>query len=105
MLRGLSLVGASGGYSLAAMHGVLIMGVSLGGAHGLQSVWASVVAIHRPTCPMAQETLLEEGGTSGPGVGRRMLNHWTISEVPRIVLIFNKCFLITDRCMLIQFRK
>ena len=82
------------------MHGLLILGASLGGAHGLQSVWASVAAVHRSTCPMAQETLLEQGGTSGPWVGRQTLNHWTISEVPRIVLIFNKCVLITDGCML-----
>ena len=66
LLHGLSLVGASGGYSLVAMHGLLIMGASLGGVHGLQSVWASVIAVHRSTCPMAQETLLEQGGTSGP---------------------------------------
>ena len=41
-----SLVAASRGYSLAAMHGLLIAVASLVVGHGLYGVWASVVVVH-----------------------------------------------------------
>ena len=39
----LSLVAASGGYSLVAMHGLIVV-ASLSAQHRLQHIWASAVA-------------------------------------------------------------
>ena len=44
---GFSLVEASGGYSVVAMHGLLIAVASLVVEHRLQGAWASVVVVPR----------------------------------------------------------
>ena len=41
----LSLAVASGGYSLVAVHGILIVVASLVVEHGLQGTWTSVVVV------------------------------------------------------------
>ena len=49
----LSLVAASRGYSLVAMHRLLIAVASLVAEHRLQGLWASAVAARRPgSCGM-----------------------------------------------------
>ena len=43
---GFSLVAASRGHALGAVHGLLIAVASLVAQHGLSGVWASVVVVH-----------------------------------------------------------
>ena len=58
----LSLVAASGGYSLVAVQGLLIVVVaSLVVEHGLQGVWASVVMAYRLSCPPACRIFPDQG--------------------------------------------
>ena len=58
-----SSYGASGGYSLVMVHGLLIAVASLVEKHGLQSMRASVVAVHRPSCPEVCGILPDQGWT------------------------------------------
>ena len=61
--RGLFLVAVSQGYSLIAVHGLLIMAASLV-AHGPWSVEASVLVAHRLSCP----AFPCGNGLPGPGI-------------------------------------
>ena len=56
--RGLSLVVASGGYSLAAVRRLLVE-VALGAEHGFSST-SSVVVMHGLSCSLACEIFLEQ---------------------------------------------
>ena len=60
-MHGLSLVVASGGYSLVAARGLLIAVASLVAEHGLEGAWASVVVAHRLSCPEACGISLDQG--------------------------------------------
>ena len=61
----LSLVVASGGYSVISVCGLLIAVASLVAEHGLQSLWASVVEILGLSCSVAREIFLDQGSNSG----------------------------------------
>ena len=61
-----SLDRMSGGYSLAAVRGLLTVLASSVVDHGLQSVGASVVLVHRLTCPEACGIFLDQGLNPGP---------------------------------------
>ena len=63
--EGFSLVVASGGYSLVAVHGLLIAVASLFVVQGLQSS-GSVVVTHRLSCPATCGILLDEGSNLCP---------------------------------------
>ena len=62
---GLSLVVASGGYSLVAVRGPLTVVVFCCGAQGL-GTWALVAAVHGLRCPAARGILLDQGSNSCP---------------------------------------
>ena len=83
--RGLSLVGASGGYSPVTVHRLLISGACVVAEHGLLSVrgfsscgmwtqhaahglWraSSVVVAHRLSCPMARGIFLDHESNACP---------------------------------------
>ena len=77
----LSVVAASGGYSLVGMHPLLIVVASLVAEHRLlgmraQSLWHT-------------ESSWTRDRTHVPGIGRWILNRWTAREV-QISLVF-KC--------------
>ena len=71
---GLSLVAASGGYSLVAVHGLLIAMVSLVAVLG-QSLWhmGLVAPQHVGSSPIRDRTHV-------PFIGSWSLNHWTTRE-------------------------
>ena len=73
-MRGLSLAAVSGGYSLVAVHGLLIVVASLVGELGLQGGQASVVLLH-------VESPWSRDRTHVPCIDRQILNHWTTREV------------------------
>ena len=58
--HGLSLVAVSGGYSLVAVHGLLIVVASLVVELGLQSGQASRVSVHGLSCSAACGISLEQ---------------------------------------------
>ena len=58
--HGLSLVAVSGGYSLVAVHGLLIVMASLVVELGLQSGQASIVLVHGLSCSAACGISLEQ---------------------------------------------
>ena len=58
--HGLSLVAVSGGYSLVAVHGLLIVVASLVVELGLQSGQASIVLVHGLSCSAACGISLEQ---------------------------------------------
>ena len=57
----LSLVAASGGYSLVVVCRVLIAVASLVPEHRLQGTWASVAVAGRLSCPVAWEVFPNQG--------------------------------------------
>ena len=57
----LSLVAASGGYSLVAVCSVLIAVASLVAEHRLQGMWASVAVAGRLSCPVAWGVFPSQG--------------------------------------------
>ena len=57
--RGLSLV-VSRGYSLAAVHGLLVAVASLVAEHGLQGMKASVLSAHGLSCPVTCGIFLDQ---------------------------------------------
>ena len=57
----LSLVAASGGYSLVAVCSILIAVASLVVWHRLQGMWASVVVAGRLSCPVAWGVFPNQG--------------------------------------------
>ena len=61
--RDFSSYGSGGGYSLVMVHGLLIAVASLVEKHGLQSLRASVVAVHRPSRPETCGILPDQGWT------------------------------------------
>ena len=65
LLHVLSLVVASGGYSVISVCGLLIAVASLVAEHGLQSLWASVVDILGLSCSVACEIFLDRGSNLG----------------------------------------
>ena len=63
--QGLSLVVGRGGYSLVAVHGLLIAVASLFVAQGLQSS-GSVFVTYRLSCPVTCGILLDQGSNLCP---------------------------------------
>ena len=55
-----SLVAAGRGYSLVAMHGLLIVVASLV-EHRLWGAWTPIVTVHGLSCSMAGEIFLDQG--------------------------------------------
>ena len=76
----LSLVAVSGGYSLIAMHRLLIMVVSLFAKHKLQSI-GSVVVAHKLSCSVVYASSQTRGWTCVPCNGRWIFIHHTPREV------------------------
>ena len=80
----LSLVAASGGYSLVVVPGLHCNGFSCGArAPGCVGsvVWHTglVAQRHMESSPTRDRTRV-------PGIGRQSLNHWTTREVPDTIL-------------------
>ena len=73
-MHGISLAAVSGGYSLIAVHGLLIVVASLVGELGLQDGQASAVLLH-------VESPWSRDRTHVPCIDRQILNHWTTREV------------------------
>ena len=76
--RGLSLVVASGGYSLVAEHGLLIVMASLTAEHRFVSL-VQVVVVHGLSCPVVCGLLLDQGLNLCPlhwQVDAQPLDHW-----------------------------
>ena len=75
----------SRGFSLVAVHGLLIAVASLVAEHRLQGVCTSVVVVHGFSYPVACGILVP--GQRDPFcvlcIGRQVPNHWTTGEVPR----------------------
>ena len=71
----LSLVVASGRYSLVVEHGLLIVVTPLVAEHRPESAQASVVVAHDLSRGMWN---LPRDWTRVPCISRRTLNHWTI---------------------------
>ena len=101
MLQGLSLVAASGGYSLVAVYRLLIevaslvaeMGSRAGAVAVAPRLWntCSVVVAHRFILLHSMWDLPESGiKPVSPCIGRQILNHWTTREVPIPVLQMRK---------------
>ena len=79
-MHGLSLVVASGGYSLVEVNGLLIA-VSIGCEVGAQSLWhMGLVA------PWPVESSWTRKQTPVPHIGRQILNHWTTRKTPDMFL-------------------
>ena len=87
----LSLVAASGGCSLGAVHGFLLTMASLVVVHRrqqLQHTSSEVTVCEHRLCSCAQRSCsrwnLPEPGlkSMSPALGRRILNHWTTREAP-----------------------
>ena len=77
---GLSLVVASGGYSLVGVHGLLIA-VSIGPEVGAQSLWhMGLIA------PWHVKSSWTSNQTRVPHIGRQILNYWTTRRTPGIFL-------------------
>ena len=70
---GLSLVVASGGYSLVVVRRLLIAVAYLVAEHRLQGVQASVVVVYWLTCPMACGIFPGQDRTHTPGLAGRFL--------------------------------
>ena len=51
-------------------------------AHGLQSAWASVVAVPGLSCSAARGIFPDQGSNLCPCIGRWIPNCWTTREVP-----------------------
>ena len=83
-VSGLSLVVASGGYSLLQRNGLLIVVACLVMKHGLCSA-GSVVVAHRLSCSVARGIFLEQRLNLRPCIGRRILNYWTTREVMDLI--------------------
>ena len=83
---GLSLVVTSGGSSLVAVHGLLIVVASLAMEWRLQGTWSSEVGVHWLTCPVACGifTKLSPALTGGffttgpPGMSSSLFCKWLI---------------------------
>ena len=76
--RGLSLVVASGGYSLVAEHGLLIVMASLTAEHRFVSL-VQVVVVHGLSCAVVCGLLLDQGLNLCPlhwQVDAQPLDHW-----------------------------
>ena len=87
----LSVVAASGGYSLVGMHPLLIVVASLVAEHRLlgmraQSLWHT-------------ESSWTRDRTHVPGIGRWILNHWTTSEVPSVSFLIVKFKTLSGKFM------
>ena len=80
----LSLVVASGGYSLLQCSGLLIMVASLVRKQGLWNT-GSVVVAYRLCCSVAHGIFLEQRLNLCPCIGRQILNYWTTREVMDII--------------------
>ena len=83
-VSGLSLVVASGGYSLLQCSGLLIVVASLVRKHGLWNA-GSVVVAHRLSCSVARGIFLEQRLNLCSCIGRRILNYWTTREVMDLI--------------------
>ena len=77
----LSLVAVSRGYTLGAVHRLLIVGASLAAEHGLWGAWASVVVHVGLVAPWCVESSWTRDQTRVPCIGWWILNHWTTREV------------------------
>ena len=78
----LSLVAASGSYSLVAMCGLLIVVASLTVKHRFWGAQASVAVVHGFSCPEACGIFPDQGLNPGPLQWRQILNHWTTQGSP-----------------------
>ena len=81
----LSLVAASGGYSLVVVPGLHCSGFSCCGARALGCV-GSVVWHMGLVAQRHMESSPTRDRTRVPGIGRQSLNHWTTREVPDTIL-------------------
>ena len=86
-MHGISLAAVSGGYSLIAVHGLLIVVASLVGELGLQDGQASAVLLH-------VESPWSRDRTHVPCIGRQILNHWTTREVLEFFTQLNVSLLV-----------
>ena len=77
----LSLVAVSRGYTLVAVHRLLIVGASLVAEHRLWGAWASVAAPVGSVAPRFVESSWTRDQTRVPCTGWWILNHWTTREV------------------------
>ena len=68
-VRGLSLVAASGNYSLVVVHRLFTGVASLVAGHGQQGAQASVV-VHGLSCPMVLGSSWTRDQTHVPSIGR-----------------------------------
>ena len=84
-MRGLSLVAASGGYSLVVVCWLPIALASLAVAPRLESTGSALVA-HGLSCPAAHGIFPTRHQTGASCISRQMLNHWTTTET------FTWCF-------------
>ena len=78
---GFSLVAASGSYSPVMGHGLLVAVASLIG-NRLWGVWASVVAMHGPSCPKAYGIFLDQGSNCVRWIGIWQSIHWQMDSGP-----------------------
>ena len=81
-----SLVAASRGYPLVAVHGLLIVVASRCRAQALgirtQRLWCTGLVV-----PRHVESSQTRDQTQVPCIGRQILNHWTTREVPYLELL------------------
>ena len=77
----ISFIVASRNCSLAAVLKLLIVLASLISEHGLYSVWASVLVVHKLSCPHHVGSSSTRNWTCVPCIGRRVLNYWTTRKV------------------------
>ena len=86
-----SLVAVSRGYCIIAVHRVLTVVASLVAEHEPQGAGASGAVAHRLSCSMGRGIFLNQG--SIPWIGRWILIHCTIGEVPLVPLHALHCYL------------
>ena len=79
LCTGFSLVAASRGHSSLWCLSLLWL---LFVEHGLWGTQTSVFVAHRLCCSTAHGIFLAQGSNPCPLIGRQILNHWTIREVP-----------------------
>ena len=86
-----SLVAVSRGYCIIAVHRVLTVVASLVAEHEPQGAGASGAVAHGLSCSMGRGIFLNQG--SIPWIGRWILIHCTIGEVPLVPLHALHCYL------------
>ena len=83
----LSLVAANRGYSLVAVHELLIVVASLAVEHRLQGAWAQQLRLVELVAPQHVESSQSRDRTHVPCTGKQILNHGTTREVPESIFL------------------